>query len=127
MSDPRATVVHVPIGSTTGWIKVTQDSRVRHVRRIAARTGTTAPWPDWLPPGIVASVTAGGIAEPWAHQLAAADAAWRGRHVALATGAASGKSLGYLLPVLAATAATALEHEDGDVWRWRRRPARHFI
>jgi DEAD/DEAH box helicase domain-containing protein len=122
VSDPRATVVHVPIGSTTGWTKITQDSRVRHVRRSAARAGITAPWPDWLPPGIVASVAAAGIAEPWAHQVAAAEAAWRGRHVALATGAASGKSLGYLLPVLAATAAPARDPEDADDWLWRRRP-----
>jgi DEAD/DEAH box helicase domain-containing protein len=122
VSDRRATVVHVPIGSTTGWTKVTQDSRVRHVRRSAARAGTTAPWPDWLPPGIVASVAAAGIAEPWAHQVAAADAVWRGRHAALATGAASGKSLGYLLPVLATTAAPAEVPEEGDDWRWRRRP-----
>jgi DEAD/DEAH box helicase domain-containing protein len=122
VSDPRATVVHVPIGSTTAWTKVTQDSRVRHARRSAARAGTTAPWPDWLPPGIVASVAAAGIAEPWAHQVAAADAVWRGRHVALATGAASGKSLGYLLPVLAATAAPGGEPEERDDWRWRRRP-----
>jgi DEAD/DEAH box helicase domain-containing protein len=122
VSDPRATVVHVPIGSTTGWTKVTQDSRARHVRRSDARAGVTAPWPDWLPSGIVASVVAAGIAEPWAHQVVAAEAAWQGRHVALATGAASGKSLGYLLPVLAATAARADEPEDGNDWRWRRRP-----
>ena len=37
------------------------------------------------------------------HEVEAADAAWHGRHVALSTGTASGKTLGYLMPVLAAT------------------------
>jgi hypothetical protein len=45
-----------------------------------------------------------GIEAPWEHQVAAAEAAHAGHHVALATGTASGKSLAYLLPVLAATA-----------------------
>ena len=39
----------------------------------------------------------------WRHQAAAAEALFGGRHTALATGTASGKSLGYLLPVLTAT------------------------
>ena len=103
MSDPRATVVHVPTGSTPRWARVAADSRARHVRVSPARSGLTAPWPLWLPPEIVDSVSAAGIGAPWAHQVAAADAAWRGRHVALATGTASGKSLGYLLPIVAAT------------------------
>jgi DEAD/DEAH box helicase domain-containing protein len=41
-----------------------------------------------------------GITEPWTHQALAAEAAHRGEHVVLATGTASGKSLGYLLPAL---------------------------
>ncbi|GIG58809.1 hypothetical protein Lfu02_31810 [Longispora fulva] len=52
-----------------------------------------------------------GIERPWAHQAEAATAAWEGRHVVIATGTASGKSLAYQLPVvsrLLATNATAL-------------------
>ena len=46
-----------------------------------------------------------GIAEPWSHQVAAADLAHCGRHVVLTTGTASGKSLAYQLPILTALAA----------------------
>ena len=50
-----------------------------------------------------------GIEAPWAHQVEAADAAFAGRHVAIATGTASGKSLAFgmlaLTRVLAGTRA----------------------
>jgi DEAD/DEAH box helicase domain-containing protein len=51
--------------------------------------------------------------------VVAADAAHAGHHVALATGTASGKSLGYLLPVLAATSPGA---KGDERWRWNKRP-----
>lgn len=47
-----------------------------------------------------------GVPEPWEHQRRAAELAFAGTDVVLATGTASGKSLAYQLPVL-----TAL-HED---------------
>src|SRR3954468_8057920 len=78
---------------------------LRHVRRIPAREGVRVPWPDWLPDPVVAALRGNGIPEPWQHQREAADAAWQGQHVALSTGTASGKSLGYLMPVLASTFA----------------------
>jgi DEAD/DEAH box helicase domain-containing protein len=43
-----------------------------------------------------------GIGRPWTHQVAAADLAHRGSDVVLATGTASGKSVGYQLPALSA-------------------------
>lgn len=49
------------------------------------------------------AIRAAGIDHPWAHQVAAADAAFRRHPVAITTGTASGKTLGYLMPVLAAT------------------------
>ncbi|GAA3637374.1 DEAD/DEAH box helicase [Microlunatus ginsengisoli] len=75
------------------------------VRRFSwpARSGHTADWPSWVPAEIVTGLAAAGIAAPWRHQVEAAEAAVAGRHVILATGTASGKSLGFLLPVLAAT------------------------
>lgn len=82
-----------------------QPELLRHVRRLPARDGVRASWPDWLPADVVGAVERSGIPRPWAHQVDAAQAAWRGRHVALSTGTASGKSLGYLMPVLASTYA----------------------
>jgi DEAD/DEAH box helicase domain-containing protein len=48
----------------------------------------------------VAALRANGVDAPWRHQAAAAQIAWEGRSVVLATGTASGKSLAYLLPAL---------------------------
>lgn len=78
---------------------------VRHVRRLPARSGTHAPWPGWMPAELRDAFARAGVQQPWQHQVEAADAAWQGRHVALSTGTASGKTLGYLMPVLAATRA----------------------
>ncbi|RYD93200.1 MAG: hypothetical protein EOP54_19575, partial [Sphingobacteriales bacterium] len=46
----------------------------------------------------VGAFVARGVDRPWAHQAVAAEAAHEGRHVVMATGTASGKSLGYQLP-----------------------------
>lgn len=78
---------------------------VRHLRRLAAQPGVRGAWPSWLPAEVVAALAATGVERPWLHQVSAAEAAWRGQHVALSTGTASGKSLGYLMPVLASTQA----------------------
>ena len=43
-----------------------------------------------------------GVGLPWAHQVAMAEHAQEGRNVIISTPAASGKSLGYLLPALTA-------------------------
>lgn len=81
------------------------DERVAHHRFEPARPGSAVDWPAWLPPDIVASLRQAGIQAPWAHQVEAAEHAFAGRHVTIGTGTASGKSLAYLMPVLAATAA----------------------
>ncbi|GAB3920424.1 helicase [Microlunatus endophyticus] len=64
-----------------------------------------------MPAEVVETVRSRGIERPWTHQVAVADAAYGGRPVAVTTGTASGKTLGYLMPVMAATyggaAATA--------------------
>ena len=74
---------------------------VTHVERVPARTGTTVPWPDWIPLPLRAAFAERGVVAPWAHQVRAAMLAHAGRHVVIATGTASGKSLAYQLPVLA--------------------------
>ena len=43
-----------------------------------------------------------GVERLWSHQREAAEAAYAGEHVVLATGTASGKSLGYLVPAVSA-------------------------
>ena len=76
--------------------------RLLHVEQLPARTGSAVGWPDWVDPGLRDSLSATGITNPWAHQADAAEHARAGRHVVVATGTASGKSLAYLLPVLTA-------------------------
>ncbi len=79
--------------------------RLTHVRTFPARAGETAEWPRWADPSVVAAYRALGVERPWAHQVEAADAAWQGRHVALATSTGSGKSLAFWLPALTAVRA----------------------
>jgi len=77
---------------------------VRHRDRLDGRVGE---WPEWLPEPVSRSLVDSGIERPWCHQREAADLAWSGHHVAISTPTASGKSLAYLLPVMAATAVPA--------------------
>lgn len=79
------------------------DPRVVHVDRSPAVAAVTGSWPSWAPAGLLERLAAAGITQPWRHQVEAAQALRDGQHVALATGTASGKSLAYLLPILAAT------------------------
>lgn len=79
-----------------------ESEHLAHVHHRPARAGRAAAWPDWVSAPVREAFAARGIERPWAHQVAAAQAAVEGRHVALATGTASGKSLAFLLPVLAA-------------------------
>jgi DEAD/DEAH box helicase domain-containing protein len=76
--------------------------RVRHVETVPDRPGRTAPWPGWTHPEVRAAFERVGVGAPWTHQVEVAEAVRAGRHVAVATGTASGKSLAYLLPVLTA-------------------------
>ena len=76
--------------------------RLTHVRTLPAREGVTAEWPGWADPALVAAYRELGVERPWVHQVEAADAAWQGRDVALATSTGSGKSLAFWLPALTA-------------------------
>ncbi|MCO7275461.1 DEAD/DEAH box helicase [Cellulosimicrobium cellulans] len=84
-----------------------RDERLLHVRELPARAGTQAEWPAWADASLVAGYRALGVDRPWEHQVAAADAAWSGRHVALATSTGSGKSLAFWLPALSSVRADA--------------------
>ncbi len=58
-------------------------------------------WPSWLPDPARQQLRGLGIHQLYGHQQAAAQAAWSGDDVAVATGTATGKSLAYVLPILA--------------------------
>ncbi len=83
-----------------GWL--TDDEATACVFHRPARAGEHGAWPDWVSPQVRHALAGQGIDAPWRHQVEAAEAAFGGGHVALATGTASGKTLAYLLPVLAA-------------------------
>ncbi|MEU2256020.1 DEAD/DEAH box helicase [Nocardia xishanensis] len=78
------------------------DPRLTHVVELPARAAGVTGWPDWAAPDVVEALRNTGISAPWTHQTETADLAAAGRHVVVSTGTASGKSLGYQLPVLTA-------------------------
>ena len=79
-----------------------REDRLTHLEVLAPRSAHFADWPAWVPDDVRAAYARNGIAQPWQHQAAAADAAHAGTHVVVATGTASGKSLAYQLPTLSA-------------------------
>ena len=87
------------LGAATG--------RLTHVERLPERQGRPAEWPEWMSAELVMAFGQAGIPAPWAHQAEAADLAWAGENVIMATGTASGKSVGYLAPALTAIMAGA--------------------
>ena len=76
------------------------ESPLTHAEIVPAREGKTDGWPGWVPEAVRAPLLARSVHQPWSHQRAAADRAYAGEHVVVATGTASGKSLAYQLPVL---------------------------
>ncbi|OBA65361.1 DEAD/DEAH box helicase [Gordonia sp. 852002-10350_SCH5691597] len=75
-------------------------SPVTHLSVIDSRSATFASWPGWISNEVRAALVDSGIERPWIHQTEAADHAFAGRHVSIATGTASGKSLSYQMPIL---------------------------
>src|SRR3546814_1943622 len=66
------------------------------------REGACAPIPDDVPQALRSALHSRGVERLYSHQADAWHAAQRGEHVAIATPTASGKSLCYTLPVVAA-------------------------
>ncbi|HEX4703524.1 MAG TPA: DEAD/DEAH box helicase, partial [Pseudonocardiaceae bacterium] len=81
------------------------ESPLTHAVDLPARTGCYTEWPAWADPVVVEALAGSGVARPWTHQVAAAGLAHGGRHVVIATGTGSGKSVAYQLPVLSALRA----------------------
>lgn len=69
---------------------------------LPARAGRYEPFPPELPEPLQRALRARGVSQLYAHQAEAWRAAQAGRHVLIATPTASGKTLCYTLPVLAA-------------------------
>ena len=78
------------------------------VRRFPARAAEFAEWPEWVEERLGEVYRAKGIARPYSHQAAAAEAAHAGNNVVIVTPTASGKTLCYNLPVIDAI----LKNED---------------
>lgn len=78
--------------------------------QLPARVAEFTEWPEWVhPPSVVRALAEHSVrSPPWIHQSEAADLAYAGKHVVVATGTASGKSLAYQLPVLTAMATDPL-------------------
>ena len=94
--DPRDTLAHLARGA--------RRERLVHVRHLPRRVADLAPWPEWTDPGVYAAWSGAGVTRLWTHQAEMAELARARRHTVCATGTASGKSLGFLLPVLTALA-----------------------
>ncbi|MFD7642430.1 DEAD/DEAH box helicase [Kitasatospora sp. NPDC059795] len=77
-----------------------RSDRLTHTEQLPAREARYAPWPEGIRQEVVAAAAELGVLLPWAHQAEAMDLAGSGRTTVIATGTASGKSLGYLAPVL---------------------------
>ncbi|WP_243837590.1 DEAD/DEAH box helicase [Cumulibacter soli] len=83
-------------------VTAADDSPITHIEPLPAHPGANSDWPSWVRPDVRTAYGALGVQQPWQHQIEAAEHAWRGQSVVLATGTATGKSLGYQLPVLCA-------------------------
>ncbi|MGA8255146.1 MAG: DEAD/DEAH box helicase [Nocardioides sp.] len=79
--------------------------RLTHLEVLPPRSAQHAPWPAWTATEVRTALQQRGINQPYIHQTHAAEAAWNGTHVVVATGTASGKSLAYQLPALSASLA----------------------
>src|SRR5262245_2236096 len=86
------------------WDDLLQGEELAYVGTEPARAPELAPLPTDLHAQVRGQLEAAGITELYSHQALAWEAAERGENVAITTGTASGKSLAFNLPVLAALA-----------------------
>jgi hypothetical protein len=78
------------------------EERLAHVEDLPARPPSPVPFPDDLDPRLWSALVGGGITELYSHQREVWDRSRTGAHVGVVTGTASGKTLAYALPVIAA-------------------------
>lgn len=78
--------------------------QLRYVHHRDANPGVFAPLPEWVDDPVREALARQGITRLWLHQARAAELLRGGRSIAISTPTASGKTLAFLLPVIAATA-----------------------
>jgi DEAD/DEAH box helicase domain-containing protein len=86
----------------TLWNDLLQGEELAYIGTEAAHEARSVPLPDDLPGALEERLEARGIDSLYSHQAGAWEAARRGEHLIVTTGTASGKSLAFNLPVLAA-------------------------
>ena len=86
------------------WDDLLQGEELAYLGSEAAREARAAPLPADLPAALRERLEARGIDSLYSHQAEAWEAARRDEHFVITTGTASGKSLAFNLPVLAALA-----------------------
>ncbi|MGB3594689.1 MAG: DEAD/DEAH box helicase, partial [Ornithinimicrobium sp.] len=90
--DPVATLAHLARGG--------RGRALLHTHTVPGRLAQDVAFPEWVDPSVYAAITGSGVRSLWSHQAEMAGTLRSGKHAVLATGTASGKSLGYLVPVL---------------------------
>src|SRR5215210_4285749 len=90
--------------SLTGYDELLAAEEAAYVTDEPPRSARVAPLPDGLQAGLRGALADRGIDALYEHQADAWHAAAAGRHVAVTTGTASGKTLAFNLPVLDALA-----------------------
>ena len=86
------------------WDDLLAGEELAYLGSEPARDADTAPLPADLPSALRERLEARGVASLYSHQAEAWDAAARGENFVVTTGTASGKTLAFNLPVLAAIA-----------------------
>jgi DEAD/DEAH box helicase domain-containing protein len=84
------------------WDDLLQGEELAYIGREPAREARVGPLPDDLPQALRERLEDRGIDSLYSHQAEAWEAAGHGEHFVVTTGTASGKSLAFNLPVLAA-------------------------
>jgi DEAD/DEAH box helicase domain-containing protein len=89
---------------TALWDDLLQGEELAYLGSEPEREGRTVPLPPELPAALRDALAVQGITSLYGHQAETWEAAVRGEHVIVTTGTASGKTLAFNLPVLAALA-----------------------
>ncbi len=89
---------------TTVWSDLLEGEELAYLGSEPARDARTVPIPGDVPAALRDALAAQGIDSLYEHQAEVWHAARRGEHVIITTGTASGKTLAFNLPVLAALA-----------------------